>query len=563
MFRQRISPSERFASLELEPSMFFALPMYEIPGTPELTRRALARYVQDKKSQDGGIQELVRAKQHSSDDLERRRKRISDYHYEMLKKLRAQPQPEKQAALVRDGLTSGDPERAQASLHMTDELDLEFRAPLVALGLSATEPSVRHASACAISGVSKENAVSLYQIGLNMEDPEVRKICIDQFIYLRPSDDLLRPILEVCLQSRYSDVQRIPLAFFPSLPKDFQEKVRAKVLSLLHNGLENPDPKEQAAWIAEADLKSLDDPRLWEKVSRIAQARLETNTPPVSERYFETLWRLPEQLRLSLQEKVAGMIRASLETSDPRRQIERLALLEFLPEAMKLPLQKKVTDVVRKDLARKGDPSVKKSIAWLIEFALPEEKSRLLALAKKRLGDALVEPPLYKDATFAGNRLFPREPFAKTGSETTLIGGTLEGKMIVRRINPEAFLAWQRLFENHALWKNTGFNYVPIEPILSYRLREDGLVDVSAGVLDLNLRLWLKMGGDFEKALKQKSSSIQSILKQQGIDHHHPHWENFVLRFFRDRKGHVDFKREPRIYLIDFDLATFSSRASQ
>ena len=105
------------------------------------------------------------------------------------------------------------------------------------------------------------------------------------------------------------------------------------------------------------------------------------------------------------------------------------------------------------------------------------------------------------------------------------------------------------------MWKEAGFDYVPIEPIVSYRLQADNLVDVSTGVLDLNLDLWLKMGGNFGKELKEKENRILSVLNSRSIHHGHPHRENVVLRFFRDRKGRVDFTREPRIYLIDFDLA--------
>jgi hypothetical protein len=219
-------------------------------------------------------------------------------------------------------------------------------------------------------------------------------------------------------------------------------------------------------------------------------------------------------------------------------------------------LQQKAAEVNRKSLAGKEDQSVRQRYAWLIPFTPPQDKRRLFTLAKKRLGDALVEPPLYQPTTFAGDEsLFPREPFAKTGSETMLVGGELKGKIIVRRLNSEAFLVWQQLFENHALWKEAGFDYVPIEPIVSYRLGKDGLVDVSTGVLDLNLDLWLKMGGNFQKELNAKYDQILSVLDHRWIHHGHPHRENVVLRFFRDRKGHVDFTREPRCYLIDFDLA--------
>lgn len=192
----------------------------------------------------------------------------------------------------------------------------------------------------------------------------------------------------------------------------------------------------------------------------------------------------------------------------------------------------------------------------MILFAQHNVREQLFQLAKERLGDALVEPPLYKEGTFEDDkRLFPREAFEKTGSGTTLVGGALKGKTIVRHIKPEAFLAWQRIFENFSLWWRKGFDYVPIEPIQSYRLNEDGLVDVYSGVLDLNLGEWQEMCGDFCGELVDDSDTIASICREQGIGHGHPHFGNFSLRFFRDKDGHVDFSRKPRVYLIDFDQA--------
>ena len=45
------------------------------------------------------------------------------------------------------------------------------------------------------------------------------------------------------------------------------------------------------------------------------------------------------------------------------------------------------------------------------------------------------------------------------------------------------------------------------------------------------------------------------MIDELGIEHGHPHVDNFVLRFFRDDDGVPDLKRKPRLYLIDFDQA--------
>lgn len=119
-----------------------------------------------------------------------------------------------------------------------------------------------------------------------------------------------------------------------------------------------------------------------------------------------------------------------------------------------------------------------------------------------------------------------------------------------------AFLAWQKIYENHQVWENNGFDYVPIEPIQSYRLNKKGLVDVFSGVLDLSLAKWLEYSSRmFEEELTKQRDKIISVLESQNISHGHTHNYNFVLRFFRNKDGNPDLNQVPRLYAIDFDAA--------
>ena len=109
----------------------------------------------------------------------------------------------------------------------------------------------------------------------------------------------------------------------------------------------------------------------------------------------------------------------------------------------------------------------------------------------------LIEPPLYSGIDL-GQEHFQRKQFKKTGSETTLVGGNLKDKTIIRHITPEAFKSWQQAYENYQIWRDAGFDYVPIEPIQSFRFNNDGLVDVYSGILDLSFAQWRHMTDDFK-----------------------------------------------------------------
>ena len=201
-----------------------------------------------------------------------------------------------------------------------------------------------------------------------------------------------------------------------------------------------------------------------------------------------------------------------------------------------------------------GNLEVQKACVRQITYAAVGSGRGLFQLAKEKLGDRLVEPPLYKSGKIS-DKNFSRSGLKKTGSETTLLGGELKGKTILRHIKPEAFLAWQELYEDHEFWKQEAFDYVPIEPIQSFKLNKYGLVDVFSGVLDLSFNSWKDMCGDFVDELDEDKKKILDAIDKKKIKHQHPHNNNFCLRFFRDANGKVDFSRKPRIYLIDFDQA--------
>lgn len=205
-----------------------------------------------------------------------------------------------------------------------------------------------------------------------------------------------------------------------------------------------------------------------------------------------------------------------------------------------------------------NNPEMQKACAKLIYSVLEEnEKKELFDLSKQKLGNSLVEAPLYENTDITDED-FTREEFKKTGSGLTLVGGELKDKVIFHTIVPDAFLNWQKAYEDHELWRRAGFDYVPIEPIFSFHHNKNGMVYVASGVLDISLEEWGDMGGNYLHDLYEQKEKILKTLNASGIIHGHPWNGNFCLRFFRKENGDVDFNKMPRIYLIDFDRATSS-----
>src|SRR3989339_321599 len=284
-----------------------------------------------------------------------------------------------------------------------------------------------------------------------------------------------------------------------------------------------------------------------EQVSLIKQA-LSQKDPAVQREAAAMIVCAPAQERVSLQLLISEKIKQALSQEDPAVQREAAGMIRYAPTQEQVSL-------IKQALSQK-DPSVQREAAVMIECAPTQEQVSLVKIASDAgLGNEIVKPPLYYNSNLDRGR-FKREKFHKTGSETTLVGGALKDKLIIRHIKPRAFLAWQKIYENYQVWQDNGFDYVPIEPIQSYRLNKKGMVDVFSGVLDLSLAEWSEISGNiFIKELEEQRDKIISILESQGIRHGHTHDNNFVLRFFRDQDGNPDLTKVPRLYAIDFDMA--------
>src|SRR3989344_1542658 len=259
----------------------------------------------------------------------------------------------------------------------------------------------------------------------------------------------------------------------------------------------------------------------------------------------------PEDRRAGLRQIVVEKIRDALNNSDVTVQAIGAEMISTAQMGEHPKLREIVTEKIREALKNPA-VEVQKAAAEMIWTAPKDKQAGLFEQALNKLADKLIEPSLYDEGKW--DRL-SRKPFAKTGSEITLIGGGLKDKVIVRHLDPDAFLSWKSLYENYKLWQRNGFDYVPVEPIVSYRLEKNGQVAVFSGVLDLSMAQWEKMSQQFKRELRETKNEIEAVLAKQNIRHGHSHRGNFCLRFWRDEKGHPDMNRTPHLYLIDFDQA--------
>ncbi|MFA6419596.1 MAG: HEAT repeat domain-containing protein [archaeon] len=214
-----------------------------------------------------------------------------------------------------------------------------------------------------------------------------------------------------------------------------------------------------------------------------------------------------------------------------------------------------------------GDLGIKKAIPIFMK-ALSSSDPLVRASAASGLDKLGVNMSLYQgknmDPTFTRpkGKIVPRVVQEKTHQSTTLLGGRFYNKVLIKgkrtQAHPEGYTAeklsvWLRALGHD--WKNAGWSYNPVEPILQkpngkyrYYPNKDGTYRVSVGVIkgqNAGSYLLTKNSQRNKAFVTDQIHRITQELAKIGINYAHPKPENFIVqpRLFG----------RPRVYVIDFD----------
>jgi hypothetical protein len=439
----------------------------------------------------------------------------------------------------------------------------EEKAELIEKAFSSNNPDLQRAVAWEISDAPENQMTELIKKGLKTGDEEVQLICTNFIAFFsmrarseqwgregsqpneRQNQKMLQ-LIEAVLATNNVMAQAKAAEYVSYIRDDKQEGwLRNKFLPIVEAGLDGDNPNIQEHCVkmiraCPAGRRS----KLMEEFFEIGDAETKCVCVTYSNASFSSRTEMDEFKKKSMEFVGNNLGKITADIKWYAKMVSYASSDDSL--------HGKVIETIKGGLMSE-DKSVQRASFEAIEYVRENEKAGLLALAKKEMGDVVVEPPLYREEI--SKEKFARKKFEKTGSGLTLIGGELKDKAVVREIDPKAFLAWQQLYENHELWKSNEFDYVPIEPILSFKLNKSGKVNAYTGVLDIDLYAWTEAGGDFSQELREDEKKILGVLEGEEFKHGHTHERNFCLRFFRNKDGSVDFSKKPRIYLIDFDQA--------
>ena len=176
---------------------------------------------------------------------------------------------------------------------------------------------------------------------------------------------------------------------------------------------------------------------------------------------------------------------------------------------------------------------------------------------RRVLNNLMATNPLYRNMRYPSGFKNGYGHFLKDGSDLIVPHAhDRRGRRIVRILEPGAFYAWQKAYLAAYDWRQAGFDHVPIEPIMNYRLAEDGRIMVAAAYLrGLSYGIW---NIDFQKMLpplKRQADRIGSTLVKLGLDHGHLHNNNLIV-VPTVTESHT--LQQVKLYAIDFDSASVS-----
>jgi hypothetical protein len=274
------------------------------------------------------------------------------------------------------------------------------RAPLIRDALSKEDIEVQRVVVWMIMDVPEQEQTSLRALvsekirdALSQEDIDVQRLAVGMIHHVPISERAL--FIRDALSKEDIGVQRVAAGTIMDAPKQEQTSLRLLVSEKIKEVLSKEDIEVQRV-----------------AVGMIMDA-------PVQER--------------------ALLIKEALSKEDIEVQRVVTEMIVYAPEQEQTSLRLLVSEKIKEALS-KEDIEVQRVAVGMIIDAPVQERAPLMKIAfNAGLGDEIIKPPLYDNSDLDQER-YQRKKFAKTGSGTTLVGGALRDKLIIRHIKPEAFL---------------------------------------------------------------------------------------------------------------------------
>ncbi|MBI4592199.1 hypothetical protein HY733_02010 [Candidatus Uhrbacteria bacterium] len=474
----------------------------------------------------------------------------------------------------------------------------EDRARLIEQALSDKEWVVQEAAIKQINHASPQEQDRLRGMVTKLLRRDLRSESLTErftaihFMMEAPVQDRSRLIAQA-LRDPYEEVSMAAISYIKDVPQEEQKALRQMASRVVGRGLNHPfdwGVRWKAAQLI-GEVAPEDQEELMTVLTKLVEKGLSQRTSEISYTAARIIALLPETERIPLIEefleqpdillqRIAIQLIKNESAQEQERFLPRVVTLIEEGLKSKIPLIRKKMAELIVDLPREAQTGLVKRMfrehkedhemaVGLLEFLTEENRKEILEedqTMHERLLSLASHTPLYEQHY----DLFFRGQFEKTGSSTTLLDQvpgmdvSLRERLIVRHILPEAYLTWRKAYEASEFWKEQGFSYVPVEPIVSVTAdkHDPENADVFTRVLNgPSCSTWGSQTTLYRRHISVQMEKIKEALRTLRIDHGHEHEGNFVLVFQRDLEGKIQLEKPPNVYLIDFDQS-FSSLSS-
>ncbi|MBI2473791.1 hypothetical protein HYV70_04535 [Candidatus Uhrbacteria bacterium] len=538
-----------------------------IPETPKKDQKALREQlltlVEKGLNKEDGISSCRRAIELID--------RVPEKEQESLKR--------KAASIIKEWMSDEDPFVRINGLKLIPKLLETDRTPLIQQGLMDENLTIRLSAVEFISLAAqeqqdemKQKSVSIIEEGLKDDDRYFFESAL-RLIVQAPMQDQERLREEVTSRIRkvlentdgLFDQKEYTIQLIPQAAKKDQESLRHIVTGFVQRGMDEISIngiKRAMMLIPEAGKK--DQERLKNQAKMKIQQWIDKTPYSICRHGFALIPLLPKEDQEPFFNQAVFLIKQELNDEDFFVRLEAVEDFNLIPQPYQERLKAQVLSILEEGFAHKEN-FIQRQTFDLIPQVPQKDRESFRRFFPLRLKKIAVQTPLYNHYPES----FFHKAFRKTGSGTTLLDKvpgsqqeTLKNRVIIRHIDALPYFFWKKVYEDAEFWKEKGFDYVPVEPIVKASYNEKTKkFDVATRVLvGPSVRMWKRETSLYTEFIDGQVQKIQYLLEELGVEHGHIHEGNFIVYFDRDEQGEPLLDKPPRVYVIDFDMAVSSGK---
>lgn len=413
-----------------------------------------------------------------------------------------------------------------------------------------------------------KDIAELIEEGLKDHDIEVRKKARDMTEHISKKDkhELEKILLQLIKKEiEFPDHYGVEENATEMIQYVFEEGevvVEKQLIDLINKNISDSNLGELKIYVHMMQYISVKEQLiLKERITDLVTKKIDDPNVTVRNNAIAMINYVSEEKVIELRKQVPELINKWLQHEDFLNRYNAIGVLEFMIKQETTELRKR-----RPKLFIQGLLDPDSDINWVIknmfENLSEPDKQFLYGHFKKELKFLDLSMSKWSHALY--NYKDSKSNSKESNTWWIILTDKYVWKAYQRIILNRAFVCWKEAWEAHTFWNEEWFDYVPIEPIISFKFEwepSNWKTKVVSKLLHFSVDE-LQKWNSYEYRrwyswIEEEKEKILSWLKRLGISHWDIHDGNFCVQFFYTQDWRIDIEKCPRVYLIDWDRASF------